>query len=178
MFTFLAVILFISTVVAFVQPEKYFKGKSEQEIKRTKKWLIILTLLFFILSRLSSDGKKTSQNQQETDNSSETSPTKEPEADTYDLQADIKFSDTAYQITNKDEWEWTDCKLEMNAGVIKGGYVYKIQLVPPNSPFFVPFSEFVKSDGTRFNSYETKPLNISVSCKVNGKRGFGYYGTE
>lgn len=96
----------------------------------------------------------------------------------YELKAEVAFSDDAFKITNKDEKGWTGCKLELNAGIISGGYTYKYNLFLPDDPIIIAFREFTKGDGTRFNSYETKPQKLTISCDEvgeTGKRGFGYF---
>lgn len=108
-------------------------------------------------------------------------PTEQPkptEINSYELKAEIRFSDDALLVTNQDEKGWTGCKLEINAGIISGGYSYKTTLILPNDPLIIPFREFTKGDGTRFNAYDTKPQKITISCDEygeTGKRGFGYY---
>lgn len=96
----------------------------------------------------------------------------------YELKAEVRFSETAFKITNEDDKDWTGCKLELNAGILRGGYVYKTNLIPSNDPLIIPFREFTKSDGTRFNSYEIKPQSLSISCEVGDVHGFGYYGVN
>jgi hypothetical protein len=111
----------------------------------------------------------------------EAKPTEQPkptEPSSYELKAEVGFSDDAFKITNKDEKGWTGCKLELNAGFISGGYTYKYNLFLPNDPIIIAFREFTKGDGKRFNSYETKPQKLTISCDEvgeTGKRGFGYF---
>lgn len=102
-------------------------------------------------------------------------PTETPTPSQHELDATIKFSDTAFLINNNETADWTDCKLELNSGILRGGYIYKAALMAKQDALIVPFREFTKGDGTRFNSYETKAQNLSISCTVDGKRGFGYF---
>lgn len=106
----------------------------------------------------------------------ETGPIETAKPTQHELKAEVKFNEVAFQITNIEDLEWTGCKLEMNAGIIKGGYIYKIDIIPSNKPLAIPFRSFAKSDGTRFNPYETKPQSLSISCQVGDLHGFGYYG--
>lgn len=150
------------------------------------KWIITGIFVFlFLIATLSNETPDTTIDDpqpasQEQQAQTDITPTEKPTAtpSQLELQAEVRFSETAYQITNIEDKDWTDCKLEMNAGLIRGGYVYKVALIQSQDPLIIPFREFTKSDGTRFNSYETKPQSLSISCEVDGKHGFAYYGTE
>lgn len=92
-----------------------------------------------------------------------------------DLDADVKFSEVAFQITNNEDDNWNDCKFELNPGIIRGGYTYKEALFSAKDVLVIPFREFTKGDGTRFNSFDTKAQNLSITCTVDGKLSFGHY---
>lgn len=92
-----------------------------------------------------------------------------------ELDADVKFSAVAFQITNNEDDNWNDCKLELNPGIIRGGYTYKQALFSAKDVLVIPFREFTKGDGTRFSPYDTKAQNLSITCTVDGKLRFGHY---
>lgn len=98
-------------------------------------------------------------------------PTKEPE---HDLEATVKFSEEAFLITNDEDRTWTDCQFKINPSLF-GDYTYKYDELTAHDSLIIPFREFTKGDGTRFNSYATKAKELSISCKVNGVLSFGYY---
>ena len=147
------------------------------------KWIITGIFAFLIIINGATGGS--SQNQTSTpepptatETKAETKPTEEPskKPSQHELQAEIKFSEIAFQITNTEDLDWTGCRLEMNSGIIRGGYTYTTDLIPSKDPLIIPFREFTKGDGTRFNPYDTKAQNLSISCQVGGEHGFGYYG--
>lgn len=63
----------------------------------------------------------------------------------------------------------------MNSGLFSGGYTYRTKVMVSKDSLIVPFREFTKGDGTRFNAYTTKAQNLSVSCDVGNIHGFNYF---
>lgn len=58
LFLIVFLLLFISTIVVFIKPDRFLKNKTEPQIKKTKIGLIVLTILFFVLFGISSDASK------------------------------------------------------------------------------------------------------------------------
>lgn len=58
LFIILFLVFLVSTIAVYIQPSKFLKNKTEPQIKKTKIGLIILTVLFFTLSGMSSDTSK------------------------------------------------------------------------------------------------------------------------
>ena len=164
--------LLLLSIIGFVVSLKLF-GKKPRIIFGA------LIVIFFIMFGITGDASKTKNNkapvQDEPKPSVTTKPTETPTPSQHELDATIKFSDTAFLITNNEKADWTECKLELNSGILRGGYTYRAALMLKQDALIVPFREFAKGDGTRFNSYETKAQNLSISCTVDGKRGFGYF---
>lgn len=110
-----------------------------------------------------------------TDSTPTNKPTEEPSQ--HELDATIKFSEDAFLITNNEDKDWKGCRLEMNSGILRGGYKYRESQIIANDSIIIPFREFTKDDGTRFDAYTTAAKNLTISCdNVGGKRGFGYFG--
>lgn len=147
--------------------------------KKVKLAITTVFLIFIALGALTDDPQTTNPEVQQEIKEvvEETSkPTTTVEPSSYDIDAVIKFNETAFQITNNENRDWYGCKLELNPGVLKGGYTYQQPGLPAKESIIVPFREFTKGDGTRFNLYDTKAQNLSISCDdVDGKRGFGYF---
>ena len=108
-----------------------------------KHWFTLLVILFFGFLAAGSG---------ESSSSSTTTSTRK------DLNAEVRFSDTQFMITNKDTYNWTNTKFKINdnfsleAGTINAGAVYTVGM-----------AQFAKSDGTRFNPFQMKVLNIFIS---------------
>lgn len=148
----------------------------------------IVVTLFFVILVLSGAFNDDTKRTVDTDKTpqpviSSPKPTEKPAASTeptrYELNATIKFSEVAFLITNNEDRNWSGCKLELNSGLLKGGYSYTNANIPAKDSLIVQFREFTKGDGTRFNSNDMKAQNLSISCDdVAGKHGFGYFGIE
>lgn len=149
--------------------------------RNAKITVTLLTIAVFIFSRTSQNSNKRTTEVSGTNTSTPsaqqtvtTKPTNSPEPTGTELNAEVRFNEVAFQITNKDGKDWTNCRLALNSGLLGGGYTYKTDVIPANDPLFIPFREFTKSDGTRFNSDETKHQSLSISCK----EGFNYFTTK
>lgn len=89
-----------------------------------------------------------------------------------DLNASVKFTETQFIITNRDNFDWTNVELDVNSGIVKSGYVLKTQRMKAGEVYTVGAMQFAKGDGTRLNPFTTKVLNLSISCDTPGGHGF------
>lgn len=96
----------------------------------------------------------------------------------YEIKANVRYSADAFLIENEEPVALSLCRLEMNSpGLFKEGYKFNLSGIAANDSAIVPFNEFTKSDGTRFNPYSTKPQSLSMFCDgVGGKKGWNYFG--
>ncbi len=176
----------IALLILFFPAGLFLMWKYANWNKYIKIGITAVFALFLLTGAITDDNKEqgTATPADTTVNKPEERPTEKPkptESAQHELKADIKFSEDAYLITNEDGKVWIDCKLEMNSGIIRGGYVYNTELIDTDKPVIIPFREFTKGDGTRFNSDATKPQSLSISCADvggSGKRGFGYFGAN
>lgn len=95
---------------------------------------------------------------------------------TVDLHTTVRFTGTQIVIDNKDPFDWTDVKLEINPGLVSGGYALDVERMKAGETYTVGALQFANSDGERFNPFTHKPQKFTVSCNTPGGRGF-YYGT-
>lgn len=167
----------VGLLVIFFPIGLFLMWKYSKWDKRIK---LVITGFFVILILIgaSDGGDKTRTQSVNTNPTPTASPTNTPTpvSSKHELDAEIRFSNTAVMITNKEDKEWTYCKFEINSRGFSGGYVYKLNSFQPKDPIVIALREFTKGDGTRFDSYSTKPQNISLSCEVGDQHGFGYYG--
>jgi len=70
------------------------------------------------------------------------------------------YSPSGFRISNNDDYDWGSCDLTLNDD-------YKLTgvRVPSRDVITVPAGEFTTSNGTRFNLYTTKPLQLYVHCR-------------
>jgi hypothetical protein len=106
-----------------------------------------------------------------------TSATAQPtKASEHELDAIVKFNETAFLITNNEKDNWNDCQFEINSGgLFSNGYTYKQNELKAHDAIIIPYREFAKGDGTRFNPYTTKAQSLFISCKVNGVLSSNYF---
>jgi hypothetical protein len=90
----------------------------------------------------------------------------------YDLRATVDFNGTQFLVTNNDDFDWTDVKLEVNSGLIRSGYVFKLSWMNAGATYTIVAMRFAKSDGTRFNSFTTKPQKFTILCDTPKGKGF------
>jgi hypothetical protein len=90
-----------------------------------------------------------------------------------DISASIDFTGTEFTIDNSDNFDWKDVEVEINSGIIFGGFKLNVPVIRAHKKYSVGALEFVKSDGTRFNPILTKLLHISISCETPS--GYGWW---
>ena len=95
---------------------------------------------------------------------------------TVDLKASVSFTGTQFVIENKDSFDWTNVKLEVNPEGLSSGYVLKSGRMEAGETYTVGAMQFAKSDGEKFNPITHKPLNFSIWCDTPKGNGF-YYGS-
>lgn len=90
----------------------------------------------------------------------------------------MEFTGTQFVAVNNGNFEWRDVKLEINSGLVRGGYVLRVSLMSAGGIYTVGAMQFAKGDGTRLNPFAVKPQNISISCDTPSGRGFWYGGWD
>jgi len=89
------------------------------------------------------------------------------------LNAAVRFDGSQFILTNNDSFDWTNVKIEINGGIIRGGYVLNTDRVTAKNTYTVGAMQFAKSDGTRLNPFAVKPQSIFISAKT--PKGTGHY---
>lgn len=64
--------------------------------------------------------------------------------------------------------------MEVNAGLLTGGYILKTGKMESWNTYTVGALQFAKSDGTRLNPFTTKPQKLTIWSDVPGGNGFWY----
>ena len=80
------------------------------------------------------------------------------------MDAAIIFTGTQFIITNKNDYDWTNVKMEINSGIIRSGYVLRANRIAAGRTYTVGASQFAKSDGERFNPFSHKLMNVTITC--------------
>lgn len=111
-----------------------------------------------------------------TEKKQEATPSPTPEAKK-EMKGSAAFNGTQFAVTNKNDFDWLECKFEANSGLIKGGYTYNAPLaIKAGETYSVGARQFAKGDGTRFDPINIKAQNFSANCKDDkGEMLFGYW---
>jgi len=78
-------------------------------------------------------------------------------------------------VNNLDSFDWTNCELELNSPLFSSGYVLHVARIPAGKEQLSALLNFAKTDGERFDPYQRKPQNVTISCDTPSGRG-SYYG--
>lgn len=87
-----------------------------------------------------------------------------------ELEAAVRFNGTQFTITNRDAFDWTDVKLEVNGGILSGGYELRQGRMQAGQTYTVGAMQFADSDGVRFNPFQMKPQKFVISADTPGGR--------
>lgn len=79
-----------------------------------------------------------------------------PKPDT-DLHGSVQLTGGQFIITNKDAFDWTDVKLEIN-----GGYVLRQPKISAGQTYQVGAMQFANSDALRFNPLSMKAQSLII----------------
>lgn len=92
-----------------------------------------------------------------------------------ELDGSVAYNAVAFQISNDEDYGWTNCRFEINGGIISDGYEYKTSSgIKAKDKLVIPFSEFTK-DGERFNFYTQKPEKLFIACDTLGQHRTNYF---
>ena len=95
-----------------------------------------------------------------------------PTTETIDLSASVSYDSPQFTITNNDSFDWRNIKFTLNSD-----YTLTYPRLSARTTYTMGAMQFTKSDGTMFNPFTMKPLNMSISCETpDGNRGWWYGG--
>lgn len=87
------------------------------------------------------------------------------------LSATVRFTGTQLQVTNRDDFPWTDCRLEINPGIVRGGWSASAARIGPGETVSGGVMTFTRSGGERFNPLTHQVESASVACNTpHGRR--------
>lgn len=167
----------IALLILFFPAGLFLMWKYAHWSKKTK-WIVTGIVVFVLVMSNAGKSAQTTSTPQESTKTETKTPTKVTKDNSkHSLDATVKFNEDAFLITNNEDVDWSNCTLSLNSsGLFDGGYKFEIEAIISKDPLIVPFREFTKGDGTRFNANSTKPKSVSISCHVpNVGPGFNYF---
>lgn len=81
-----------------------------------------------------------------------------------ELNASVRKSALQVEVTNRSAQGWTNCKVDLNPGIIRGGWAQRIASIPAGQTVNGGLLAFTKPDGERFNPAEYVLKSVRVSC--------------
>jgi hypothetical protein len=94
----------------------------------------------------------------------------EPNPPARELEAVIEFDGSHLKVTNDDGLFWRNCRIDINAHGLSHGYSQMVQQI--GDPVLLDITEFVTSDGERFNPFERKLLTVDIACDTDDGREY------
>jgi len=109
----------------------------------------------------------------------ETKPTETPREDNDIIKLNVNIEPTmeGFEITNNETFVIAVCELAINLGILDGGYTYMMgDYLESGKSKVIPYGEFTKKNGTRYNLVETKPKTMKITCQeANSKKGYAVF---
>lgn len=88
-----------------------------------------------------------------------------PKTPEINIHPSVSFTGTQFVITNKDNFDWTNIKLEVNPRGLSSGYTLRLNEIKAGTTYTVGAMQFAK-DGNRFNPWAKKVERFHIYCKT------------
>ncbi len=89
------------------------------------------------------------------------------------LNAEVRFSGTQIIIKNNDSFDWSNIKIELNAGMLDSGYYYEGGSIGAGQTATIGILNFAKSNGERLNPILIKPRTATILAdSPNGRAAY------
>lgn len=120
-------------------------------------FIIAIIVVWIMIASLGNDGEK--------------------ESSIATLKASVRFTGTQIIITNNGRHSWLNVKMEINPGLLRGGYALEHPIIKGGETYTVGILQFAKSDGTRFNPIGMKVQKFSIISRDSNNMPKGsWYG--
>jgi hypothetical protein len=80
------------------------------------------------------------------------------------LNAAVTFDGAKFVISNRDNFDWTDVRVEVNGAVVLPGFSYGIPKIAAEETYTVFANRFFKPDGSQFDPTTTKIQRFTIAC--------------
>jgi uncharacterized protein YpmS len=123
-----------------------------------QKWWFLMLLIFFGIAAIGSSTRTSVTN----NNSSNDQQIIKQDNNNKPLDITASHDTLAMYMTNNEATDLTGCKFTLNNDYKYESSTTFLMTAGQKGEFYL--SDFTKSDGTRFNVYQTKPQYLSVLC--------------
>ncbi|HEY3265780.1 MAG TPA: hypothetical protein VGM37_02550 [Armatimonadota bacterium] len=90
-----------------------------------------------------------------------------------ELKAGVVVRDGFVYIRNGNSFDYVDLRLELNPGLISGGWEVQWPVIGAGHTVKVPIWRFTKGDGERFNLYRYEVKHLAIHCDTRPNHGRG-----
>jgi hypothetical protein len=105
------------------------------------------------------EAEEPEQEEAEPDEVDEPEPT---ETRSTSLEADIREGPQGLRIVTEEDVH--DCKVDLNAGLIRSGYTTNLAMLTAGEPYVVSWGDLTNRDGERFDYQTHRPEMLTLSC--------------
>ena len=71
---------------------------------------------------------------------------------------------TQFLVSNKDNFDWTNVKMEINGGVVIPGFSCTVPKIASEKTYTVAGKRFFEPDGSQFDQNTTEIQRFSITC--------------
>jgi uncharacterized OB-fold protein len=89
-----------------------------------------------------------------------------------ELKGMISFNGIAFQLENKDDFDWSNCGLQVNSHGFDSGYEATIPLVKSRDSVTIAAMTLANSDGERLNPVTHKAKEIFIRCDTPAGKAY------
>lgn len=89
-----------------------------------------------------------------------------------ELNAAVRFDGAQFHISNNDDYDWVDVKLQVNSD-----YELRVGRMDAMTEYSVGAMQFTKGDGTRFNPFGQKAKNFFIWAHTEDGHSVSWYGS-
>ena len=90
----------------------------------------------------------------------------QPSSKAVGLNASVTREETQFVIVNKDNFDWTEVKMEVNGGLVSPGFSYNLNKIIAGETRTVPYTKFLDPNSTQFNPSATKIQRFEITCQT------------
>ena len=95
-----------------------------------------------------------------------------------DFIADVSYDGTQFTISNFDDTDCINARIELNGGVFKNGYELEGYTLESGKTYTVGAMRLVNKDGEKFNPFTHQPLDIFIECQGDNQLQYASYLAE
>ena len=90
-----------------------------------------------------------------------------------ELNAFVDFQEGQIVVKNRDGFDWVNVRMEINPGIVRGGWKCEAARIPAGSTYRAGAMTFTKGQGERFNPFTHQVEKFAIHCDTSPDHGRG-----